>query len=116
MVEMRSGQQLVGPETVPSVRDGLRSFWRFYLTQHSHPKNRLCHILGSSLALISMIAALLIQPWFWLVAGISGYGFAWYGHFVYEKNKPATFKAPVRSLICDYVMVIDTLRQWICSK
>jgi hypothetical protein len=35
---------------------------------------------------------------------IIGYGFAWIGHFVFEKNKPATFKYPLYSFIGDWVM------------
>lgn len=94
---------------VPPVRAGLPAFWRFYLHQHSHPKNRLFHCVGTTLAIVSMIAVIKINPWFWLLAALSGYGFAWYGHFAFEKNKPATFKAPLRSFICDYLMYFSSL-------
>jgi hypothetical protein len=40
---------------------------------------------------------------------IVGYGFAWVGHFVYEKNKPATFKHPFYSLRADFKMFWDIL-------
>lgn len=35
-----------------------------------------------------------------------GYGFAWVGHFFYEKNKPATFTYPVFSLIGGFQDVV----------
>ena len=38
-----------------------------------------------------------------------GYGFAWLGHFVFEKNRPATFQHPFYSLAGDFVMFKDML-------
>ncbi|MBY0235069.1 MAG: DUF962 domain-containing protein, partial [Burkholderiaceae bacterium] len=34
---------------------------------------------------------------------------AWLGHFVFEKNKPATFRYPLYSLMGDWVMFKDML-------
>ena len=31
------------------------------------------------------------------------------GHFGFEKNRPATFKYPLRSLLCDWIMWKDIL-------
>jgi hypothetical protein len=43
--------------------------------------------------------------WRWLVAApLCGYGFAWIGHLVFEKNRPATFRHPLYSLMGDWVM------------
>jgi len=44
-----------------------------------------------------------------LGALLSGYGFAWCGHFFVEGNRPATFQYPVWSLIADWRMWILTL-------
>ncbi len=41
---------------------------------------------------------------FLIAAPFLGYGFAWVGHFVFEKNKPATFKYPLYSLMGDWRM------------
>ena len=35
---------------------------------------------------------------------IVGYGFAWVGHFFYEKNRPATFIYPTYSLMGDFYL------------
>jgi len=60
-------------------------------------------LLLASYALISSQFVLL-----WLLPVI-GYGFAWVGHFFFEKNRPATFKHPFYSLLGDWVMFKDML-------
>lgn len=37
-----------------------------------------------------------------LLAILVGYGFAWIGHFAFEKNQPATFVYPTYSLFGDF--------------
>lgn len=85
-------------------------FYRFYLSEHTHPINRRFHFVGSAGALLALIVALLAwSPWPVLVGLVFGYGCAWFGHFRYEKNKPATFKHPLYSFIADWVMFKDIL-------
>jgi hypothetical protein len=45
-----------------------------------------------------------------LLALLCGYGFAWVGHFVFEKNKPASFKRPLYSFMGDWVMYAQIWR------
>lgn len=87
-----------------------KDFYPFYLSQHSDPVCRRLHVLGSLTVLAALAAVLLSQQWLWLlVVPFIGYGFAWVGHFVFEKNKPATFTHPVYSFMGDWVMLWQTL-------
>ncbi|WP_010362349.1 DUF962 domain-containing protein [Pseudoalteromonas citrea] len=82
-----------------------KDFYRFYLTQHSHPYCRALHYLGSSCVITTIIAFLLTQSvWYLLLAPLFGYGLAWLGHFVFEHNRPATFKYPIYSFMADWLM------------
>ena len=44
------------------------------------------------------------RPLLLIVAPIAGYGCAWVGHFVFEKNRPATFGQPWFSLAGDWLL------------
>ena len=81
-------------------------FWDFYVREHSKPLTRLLHFTGTSLGLILLAwslwsGRLLYIPLFFVV----GYGFAWFAHFVVEKNRPATFRFPFWSFISDFKMM-----------
>lgn len=83
-------------------------FYPYYLQEHSNPTCRRLHYVGSLLVLAILAYALLTQQWAWLLAiPLAGYGFAWVGHFVFEKNRPATFQYPLYSLLGDWVMLKD---------
>ena len=52
-----------------------------------------------------------MAQYIWLAAiPVIGYGFAWVGHFFFEKNKPATFTYPFYSLASDFLLFFDLLR------
>lgn len=78
-------------------------FWPFYLGEHRDRTNQVLHALGSLAGLSCLAAAITLQnPWFVLAGLVAGYGCAWIGHFVFEKNRPATFKYPLKSFLSDW--------------
>jgi hypothetical protein len=79
-------------------------FWPFYVSQHLDPVNRRLHFVGTTLVLASLAAGVFVAPAFVALAPFTGYGFAWIGHFVFEKNRPATFTYPLWSLRGDFRM------------
>ncbi|KAJ8477866.1 hypothetical protein OPV22_021593 [Ensete ventricosum] len=83
----------------------LEEFWPVYVSQHSKPSTRRWHFAGTLSALLSLLLALLLARWpFLLLAPILGYGPAWCSHFFVEGNSPATFHHPLWSLLCDLKM------------
>ena len=81
-------------------------FWPRYLGAHRDPRTRVLHYLGT-LGAVSLIAvAVAARDWRWLIAApILGYGPAWLGHLVFERNRPETFAHPAWSLLSDLRMV-----------
>ena len=77
------------PSTGPRAFKSFADFYPFYLSEHSNRTCRRLHFVGSTLSLLC------------------GYGFAWVGHFGFEKNKPASFKRPLYSFMGDWVMYKD---------
>ena len=85
--------------------DSFAAFYPFYLSEHSDPTCRRLHFVGSSLALTCLALLVLTRNPLWLIAGlVCGYGFAWIGHFAFEKNQPASFKQPLYSFMGDWKM------------
>ncbi len=81
-------------------------FYPYYLMEHKEPLNRLFHYLGSLFVIVLFCMFLVSRlPIFLFLMPIVGYGFAWFGHFKVEKNRPATFQYPLYSLAADFVML-----------
>jgi len=92
-------------EIISSFRD----FYPFYLSEHMNPVCRLLHFIGTGLVISLISISIIYSNKAWIYAPLCGYSFAWIGHFVFEKNKPATFTYPVYSLIADFVMFFHLL-------
>ena len=89
-----------------------REFYPFYLSEHANRISRRLHFIGSCGVLLLVALAIVRGNAWWLLAALlCGYGFAWVGHFFFEKNRPATFKHPLYSFIGDWVMFGDILRR-----
>ena len=80
-------------------------FWPFYVREHSRPATRWLHFVGTTTLFIWLIVALVRRnPKLLAMAIISPYAYAWIGHFLIERNRPATFKYPIKSLLADFKM------------
>lgn len=87
------------------------SFYDFYLDEHQNMACRRLHFAGSSFGLIGLAKSVKNRSAKPLLKGIAaGYACAWVGHFFFEKNKPASFKSPLKSFASDFRMYADVLR------
>ena len=81
-------------------------FWAHYLGAHRDPRSRALHYVGTLGAAALLLLAAAGRDWRWLVAvPFVGYGPAWLGHLVFERNRPATFAHPLWSLASDIRML-----------
>jgi len=88
-------------------------FWLYYLREHRQPLTRALHYFGTGFGLALALAGVLTGSWSVLpLALVSGYLFAWVGHFWVERNRPATFKYPLWSFASDFRM----LGLWLVGK
>lgn len=87
-----------------------KEFYPFYLLEHANTTSRILHFIGTALVFFILGWAIYTQVW-WRLALIPfvGYGFAWVGHFFFEKNKPATFQYPLYSLGSDFKLFFELL-------
>ncbi len=82
-----------------------KEFWPYYLNEHSNKINRRLHFVGTAIIHVLFVYVVFTSKfkilWF---APLVGYSFAWVGHFLIEKNRPATIQYPIWSLIADFKM------------
>jgi len=87
-----------------------KDFYPFYLSQHTDATCSRLHVIGTSGSLLLAIYLAYQGLWAWLPSCLLvGYAFAWVGHFIFEKNRPATFTYPLYSFMGDWVMLWQTL-------
>ncbi|MDZ5602105.1 DUF962 domain-containing protein [Pseudomonas sp. RP23018S] len=95
----------------PAQFRSFAEFYPYYLGEHNDPTCRRLHFVGTALVIALLAYSIGSGNWLLLLAvPLAGYGFAWAGHFFFEKNRPATFTYPFYSLIGDFAMFRDILR------
>jgi len=97
--------------------DSFASFWPFYLSEHKNKISRNLHYFGTISSNLFLLFIIWQQSWLLLpLVLLLGYAPAWIGHFLLEKNRPATFQYPRWSLMADYKMLYLALKGEISSE
>ena len=92
------------------MRMGLKEYYKYYLTLHTHSKCRLLHFIGQWVTIIFI--TFIIYNGYWILIPLIPfiiYPFAWSGHYFFEKNKPAAFNNPIKAKISDWIMFFEIL-------
>jgi hypothetical protein len=85
--------------------ESFSAFWPIYLMSHRDPTCRALHFVGTTGAMLGLVAAVVSRDLFWALGGlVFAYALAWTGHFASEGNRPATFANPLWSLAGDLRM------------
>ena len=98
-------------DLIKTVSPTNQKFYDFYLDEHQNMACRRLHFAGSSFGLLGLAKSVKTRSPKPLLKGVAaGYACAWVGHFFFEKNKPASFKFPLKSFASDFRMYTDVLR------
>jgi hypothetical protein len=102
---------------IQKTYQSFKEFYPYYLTEHARPINHWLHFVGTLGVITCFVLGLVTANGKLLFfMPFCGYGFAWFGHFVFEKNRPATFTYPLYSLGSDFVMFWHILTGQITKK
>ena len=86
----------------------IQEYYKHYLTLHQNKWCRRMHVVGQLVTIGYIAAIVYMQIWIWLLfAPFVVYPFAWAGHFIFEKNKPAAWSNPLLAKVCDWLMIYD---------
>lgn len=73
-----------------------RDFYPYYLSEHADRTCRRLHFVGTTLVIAIVVTSVATGNLSWLLlAPVAGYGFAWIGHFVFEKKPSGYLQVPV---------------------
>ena len=93
--------------------EGFNEFWQHYLRHHAQEGTRLLHVLGTGLAALALVVAIIaVDPLVALAGTALGYLLAWTGHFLIERNRPVMVSHPAWAFLCDVRM----FRLWLTGQ
>ena len=80
---------------VASDDESFNEFWRHYLRHHAQEGTRLLHVLGTGLATLALLAAIvMVDPLIALRANVLWQDAEGYREFEYKKKKAAAIMWP----------------------
>ncbi|MDX2147677.1 MAG: DUF962 domain-containing protein [Planctomycetota bacterium] len=104
-----TSRQSAGPTPSQPIQS-FRAFYPYYMSQHQDATTRLLHVVGTVLFIALVVFAIITARPLLVLAGVFvAYFFAWIGHVAFERNRPATFRYPLYSVLADFRMSAEIL-------
>ncbi len=92
--------------------ESFEEFYPFYLSQHTHPINRLLHVVGTAFTISYTLKFLFTGRWYFIpIAFLIGHALGRAGHFFIEKNKTADVEYTLYNFMADWRMFYDVIRR-----
>lgn len=96
--------------SAPLAFRSFAEFYPFYLSQHRNPTCRMLHVVGTVVMVVVVAWLAFTGAFAWIpLALLIPYPPGWVGHFVFEHNRPASFRWPFYSMLGDLTMARDVL-------
>ena len=93
--------------------ENFNAFWQHYLRHHAQEGTRILHVIGTGMAALALVAAIVtVNPLIALAGTALGYLLAWTGHLLIEGNRPAMVSHPAWAFLCDVRM----FRLWLTGQ
>jgi hypothetical protein len=103
-------EDIMDEPTAIHTATAFEHYYCHYLELHQTRGCRLLHAAGWAAALVlAGLAGWSGQWWALLFAPMSVYACCWSGHWLFEKNTPATLHHPWLAFLCYWRMTWDTL-------
>jgi hypothetical protein len=94
-------------ERIAQIDDFWTRQFALYLNEHRHSGNRLTHMFGIPILIVTGIVGLVHRDWVLLVAGqVVGWALQILGHRL-EGNRPALLKRPISFLMGPLMVLIE---------
>lgn len=98
-------------ERIAAVDDFWTREFAFYLNEHRHPINRLTHMIGIPILVITGILGLWsMSPWLFVGGQAIGWAIQIVGHRI-EGNKPALLRRKISFLMGPLMVLVELAEQ-----
>lgn len=81
-----------------------QAYYAYYNSIHRNTGNRILHFVGTAMAALALITAILFHQFsFLILVPVGVYGFGWLGHLLLEKDKSPLLAYPLYDFAANFI-------------